>query len=1174
MEKNAKYDRPSLKLRVKFLDDRQLDVTFPTWKTLMSRIANQRESFLSEQNFREQYGLNESVGNYVYIPSYDNVYALLGGRGSGKSSVLYTLMEKLRADQHKDIYVPLVVPEMISDSNCSILGWVLSSFGVVLGDLEKQIEKSGREPALYGSYCGVKENFFKNCKFQTKNSLRMKYEELFKISLTEKMNASGYLAEDMVAYQTDQARQQYRLLQNLNEFLNELTITWHSVNPDNDNLPMIFLFFDDIDIAPQRSMELLTTTFQFFTNPNIVILVTADENSLREVIYLKMLERMISSRSSSLLVDALPVKRSLASRTDREMKGEDYRYQQIDQMGQEFYDKVIAPSNRYYLNQYDTLEKKKRYCYSSMIQAFSMPNQKDECSIPIQKLLDDEMGKISDAIRNYKAKTGLDSETGNEKEEKSSGEPLFKEVFFLIFGQRNRNIANACLEIINLSGQLCTLISSSIPDCSLYSEQTQRKIRQLILHMISTLILAKGNFDAEDGLDRKVRGELAHFAPYIDQIVTQETDCSGDCPSTYLRIQYELIGQLYRKCLKEVQDSYNPQLTAVVDSEAGQEVKAELYHQLRSRQDWELGRIKKNFTTMFVLLFFTESIVSQTNPDGHNTLHGYYEFSQIINRNFLTSEYFTNYSEDYGEKKKDFAELIPGEFSTNDLLDKFPSLIEHVERYVHVDFYHSAEDRRRFLRDLMSWDGESCTREQQDKIVGLVYGQAQKNREWVRTVLCCLQIESSGIYRLTSNIFFVPGLFRELMNLFSFGVNIIDATKRENKKFLLSNDFGLAVEKSLDKLKRMLAQTDRGCSRLEDYLSCQHHMPIQQQSIQQHLKNRRKNGIWSKQREGVREEYIRLLWKNDQNQDSMEGKINGASDCITFANQFVRFYSTILVDLQIAIQRYGKLYLSWKEAAEIISQTDELLTFNNYNMLRIRSALVNELSRLDPKNSEKDTDGDLESDPKSEQQAGQESDPKSEQQAGQESDPKSEQQAGQESDLKSEQQADQKSDPKSDLDKKEYVSIQWLVSYLLQYQYEIRMHGYREYLWSDNIKVFNQLLVRLKLCFLEQDALPEQVVPSQMAKSMSPSDGFVLCLDAIQYLYPYYLAAQAYIETFNRSDSSDSMYQEVFREITDKLRKTENNKELRRLFNQVKETVAQQYNNYFEQEIKEKNGNE
>ena len=104
--------------------------------------------------------------------------------------------------------------------------------------------------------------------------------------------------------------------------------------------------------------------------------------------------------------------------------------------------------------------------------------------------------------------------------------------------------------------------------------------------------------------------------------------------------------------------------------------------------------------------------------------------------------------------------------------------------------------------------------------------------------------------------------------------------------------------------------------------------------------------------------------------------------------------------------------------------------------------------------------------------------------------------------------------------------------------------------------------------------MPEQVVPCQMAKSMSPSDGFVLCLDAIQYLYPYYLAAQAYIETFNRSDSSDSMYQEVFREITDMLSKTENNKELRRLFNQVKETVAQQYNNYFEQEIEEKNGNE
>lgn len=1121
MEKNAKYDHPSLKLRVKFLDDRQLDVTFPTWKTLMSRIANQRESFLSEQNFREQYGLNESVGNYVYIPSYDNVYALLGGRGSGKSSVLYTLMEKLRADQHKDIYVPLVVPEMISDSNCSILGWVLSSFGVVLGDLEKQIEKSGREPALYGGYCGVKENFFKNCKFQTKNSLRMKYEELFKISLTEKMNASGYLAEDMVAYQTDQARQQYRLLQNLNEFLNELTITWHSVNPDNGNLPMIFLFFDDIDIAPQRSMELLTTTFQFFTNSNIIILVTADENSLREVIYLKMLERMISSRSSSLLVDALPVKRSLASRTDREMKGEDYRYQQIDQMGQEFYDKVIAPSNRYYLNQYDTLEKKKRYCYSSMIQAFSMPNQKDECSIPIQKLLDDEMGKMSDAIQNYKMKTGLDSAAENEKKEKTSGEPLFKEVFFLIFGQRNRNIANACLEILNLSGQLCTLVSGSIPDRSLYSEQTQRKIRQLIIHMISTLILAKGNSDVEDVLDRKVGGELAHFAPYIDQIVTQETDCSGNCPSAYLRIQYELIGQLYRKCLKEMQDSYHPQLTALVNSEAEQEVKAELHRQLRSRQSRELGRIKKSFTTMFALLFFTESIVSQTNPDGHNALHGYYEFSQIINRNFLTSEHFIGYDEDYREKKKDFAELVPREFSTSDLLGKFPSLIEHVDHYVYVDFYHSAEDRRRFLRDLIGWDGEKCTTEQQDKIVELVCGQAHKNREWVRTVLCCLQIEASGIYRLTSNIFFVSGLFRELMNLFSFGNNIIDATKRENKKFLLSNDFGRAVEKSLKKLKDTLTETDQSCKWLEEYLSCQHNMPVTQESIQQQLKIRRKNSVWAKEKDKVREEYIRLLWKNDQNQDP--------SDYITFAHQFAGFYSAVLLDLQIAIRTYGKLYLSWKEATEIISQTEELLTFNNYNMLRIRSALVSELSRLDPKNSGKDI-GDLECDPKPDQQA--------------------------------------------DLDKKEYVSIRWLVSYLLQYQYELRMHGYQEYLWSDNIKVFNQLLAGLKLCFFEKDILPRQVVPCQMEKSMSPSDGFVLCLDAIQYLYPYYLAAQAYIETFNRSDSSDSMYQEVFREIRGKLLKKENNKEMKRLFDQVKETVAQQYYNYFEQDIEEKNGNE
>lgn len=1112
MTGNEGYKNPSLRLGVKFLDDQQLDTTFPAWKTLLNRIENQRQSFWGEQAFRQQRPKETTPPRY--IPCYDNVYALLGGRGSGKSSVLYSLIEKLKLEYPEDIYIPLIVPEMISDDNCSILGWVLSSLDVILSKLEEDIEKSGREPFSCGSSYAAEGTFFRNCRFQKQNSLRSKYEELFQISLAENMKTSGYLVEDVAYYQMNQARQQYRLLQNLSEFWNELTRTWyevygdkHSWKSDDAQLPMIFLFFDDIDIAPQRSMELLTTTFQFFANPNIVILVTADEDSLREVIYLKMLERMISSRSSSLLVDALPVKRSLASHTDRETRGEDYRYQQIDQMGQEFFDKVIPPSNRYFLNQYDTLNKKKNYYYSSMSQSYLMPKEAESCSISVDDLFNHQMRLLHDTVQNYKIKTGLRSDlnqTQTKDLDQNADKRLFKEVFFLMLGRRNRNIANACVEIINLVRQLCSLIDSSIPSKALYEKSNQKKIRQLILHMLDTLVLAKSGVSGEQRVNKTIGGELAHFTAYTDQILIQEEEGS----KAYLRIQYEAVLQLYEEYLKEIQDQSDFQLMTVVNSNADQEMMTELYNQIRSRQNKDLGWIKKNFRTLFIILFFAESIMRQTNPEGHNTQHGYYEFSQIMNRNVVVPEYFINYNEYDKQKKKDFAELFPADFTIDKVLDTFPSLIAHAEYYVDLDFYNQTKDRRRFLRDLLNWNGENCTEKKQDALVELLNRQIGKNSEWARTVLCCMQIEASGIYMLTSNIFDFPGMFGKIMNVLPFGYEMIELMKREDKNFLLSDNCADAAKSLMGKCRNLLAESDSDQKTVLEYLDCQYSMQQRQGSAQQSLLMQEKNMVWNQKSDAVIKEYIRILWKNNINQSSTEKTAESfEQEGIEFEYRFIRFFKDLLLDLQIVILKYGKMYLSKDEATEIHNQINELLVFNSYDLIRARSTLVNELSQLEVNQV------------------------------------------------------------------KNYLNIGYLISYLIQYQYEIDQQSYQEYVISENIDPVNKLIASLKFSLSSADILPEIVMPEQLKKSMDPNDGFILCLAAVQHLYPYYLAAQAYVEIFNRSSSTDDAYQMVACQLREKLLNNENRK-LKEILEQTKETIAQQYYNYFEQQIRERNANE
>ena len=70
---------------------------------------------------------------------YDNVFSIMGKRGTGKTSVVFTLQNMILEKYgrcYNDVVLPLIIPEAIPD-NCTVLGWILA---IVKEEVKKKIK--------------------------------------------------------------------------------------------------------------------------------------------------------------------------------------------------------------------------------------------------------------------------------------------------------------------------------------------------------------------------------------------------------------------------------------------------------------------------------------------------------------------------------------------------------------------------------------------------------------------------------------------------------------------------------------------------------------------------------------------------------------------------------------------------------------------------------------------------------------------------------------------------------------------------------------------------------------------------------------------------------------------------------------------------------------------------
>lgn len=752
---------PSRKLGVKYLDDNQLTNSFPDWRALLARIEEQRQiaEFAIEKQYRSEEGR--------FPQTYDNLFAVLGGRGSGKSSVILTLREKMKYPERQDILLPIITPEVISGQECSILGWIMSATESVVRSLEQRIDNLYQRNRSNGSYeqewSRELDSFFKDCRFKKDNLLRRCYKELFEksMSVSGGVNTSNYSVEDAVGYRVMQSRRQYKLLQDLNKFWNQLSEMWYNTNlqeiRQGDRAaapvkpPLIVLMFDDIDLVPERSMELLTTTFQYFTNPNIIIILTASEKILKEVIRLKMFERMVGSESNSLLVDAFPWGHERNKSQERML--DRFETDPIDAMAKEFYDKVIPPSSRYQLHRYRSIAEKGLYAYSSTGQSFWAPRDGEFNSIPIEDFLIRQVDELRLAFPRKRGENGNFLLGGK-------GRKTFQKAYLMIFGEKSRSIANGCLEIMNTFGRLKKL---NVRERELTQEEHE-EVLLAVRHLVRALLLSKPI--------------LEEYADRVNSFLYSATDRVGNY------VDYNFPLQCYQREQREIQEWMMSQ---------GQN-DADISSKRLSRMAVDyLGKAQEKIAALMIVMFFAEGIMVTTDC-GRMYIHGYRQLNQLLNLDIVI--------EADGHFHTSNMALFPRHQETCDFLYSSPMVLEHISRYVGIDQF-DAQYVRNYLEDIFH------VRLSQEKAKTILNQAIAKDQEWVKTVLYMMAVRYSGITFVEPAFILFSDKVQKRLELFSFTARFSEKKRLAAQAFLAQNDLITASKAKMAEFVELTKETHR-----------------------------------------------------------------------------------------------------------------------------------------------------------------------------------------------------------------------------------------------------------------------------------------------------------------------------------------------------------------------------
>lgn len=353
-EKNNRYSYDlNYKVGIKILSDTQLANVFPNYRELLDKIELYRDK---ARKLPEDYDKKPQ-----YNLMFDNVFSIMGKRGTGKTSVAFTLKTKIEEIKPKshDMVLPIIMPEIIPN-DCSVLVWLLAIIKDELTKWENEINK-----LINPENTDTSNAYWHNChyNFASSPSLVKQVDTLLELSFAGKYNPTGESSfYRVVGNSVRQAEDYYK-------FSCEITRLWnmwadkakrlHNTKADESCCPMLFFIFDDVDLEPQKVAELLSIIMKYLSHPNIIVITTADEEMFLEVI-----ENNLDKN-----IGRLP--REWRSYLNRQPGDPFWQYNTnnniiqaddlITQTARMYLGKVLPTSTRYYLRLFNRVEEKAEF---------------------------------------------------------------------------------------------------------------------------------------------------------------------------------------------------------------------------------------------------------------------------------------------------------------------------------------------------------------------------------------------------------------------------------------------------------------------------------------------------------------------------------------------------------------------------------------------------------------------------------------------------------------------------------------------------------------------------------------------------------------------------------------------------------------------------------------------
>ena len=361
---NAEFYNPNYKIGIKELTAHQLAEGLPNYNTMHNRI----EKIRRESAYVDKVDLEH---NPFETLKYDNIFSILGGRGAGKTSILFTLYKQFKCDQ-SNIMIPIVMPELF-DKKENIISWILSAIESCLSEIEEKFDNEKNcfmKSETYNKMC-EEYDFFDRCLFNKNNKLRKRFNELKQVFYDNENKSFGSNYSENSELMANSAKSGFEILPKFICFWNTLIAAYerYLVAIKNEKkTPLVFLFIDDADLKPEIINDLLFVIPKFLSHPNVVVFISGSHKTLALAVKNHMFKSITQNSYDLMSLMNIEHKYNGASYRDEDIshiKLSELRYgkeyYRIDKLSDEILRKLFPVYNRFFIKKYESYQLKQEF---------------------------------------------------------------------------------------------------------------------------------------------------------------------------------------------------------------------------------------------------------------------------------------------------------------------------------------------------------------------------------------------------------------------------------------------------------------------------------------------------------------------------------------------------------------------------------------------------------------------------------------------------------------------------------------------------------------------------------------------------------------------------------------------------------------------------------------------